>query len=135
MLNVKVKSHQVTEAINLADVTALFLTKGYMLYRPEADVGGIDFLLSTPGQKILKCQLKSRPYVEWNRYGGKDLFMVFPDDKTTPRDWYLVPHDTLFLTLKEQHGHAPKWNHPKFGEYWHCPVSLDLKKKLSKFKI
>ena len=102
-------NNQITEAINLNEVTSILLNKGFMLYRPEVDINGVDFLLKTPLGFIQKCQLKSRAYVEWNRYGGKDIFMVFPGKGDVGnRDWYLIPHDKLFGILKQKHGHAPQ---------------------------
>ena len=129
-------NNQITEAINLNEVTSILLNKGFMLYRPEVDINGVDFLLKTPLGFIQKCQLKSRAYVEWNRYGGKDIFMVFPGKGDVGnRDWYLIPHDKLFGILKQKHGHAPQWNHVKHGEYWHCPVSGDLAEYLTEYSI
>ena len=95
-------NNQITEAINLNEVTSILLNKGFMLYRPEVDFDGVDFLLKTPLGFIQKCQLKSRAYVEWNRYGGKDIFMVFPGKGDVGnRDWYLIPHDKLFGILNK----------------------------------
>ena len=128
--------HQITEAINLNEVTSVLLYKGYMLYRPEVDKGGVDFLIETPSGQIQKCQLKSRAYVEWNRYGAKDSFMVFPGKgEKGKREWYKIPHDDLFSILKAKHGKAPKWNNPKYGEYWHCEVSKDLAEELENHSI
>ena len=81
-----------------------------MVYRPEADVGGVDFLLASPYGMTYKCQLKSRAFVHWNKYGDKGLHMVFPGKGDAgAREWYLVPHDELFQLLKSKHGHAPMW--------------------------
>ena len=129
-------STQITEASNLAEVTALLLGRGFMLYRPEADVGGVDFLLRTPEQRILKCQLKGRAYIEKNKYGDRDIWMVFPGKGDAfEREWYLVPHDTLYAILKQEHGSAPQWEHPSYGEYWHTPVSKNLAKELSEYAV
>ncbi len=129
-------ANQITEAINLAEVTALLLGRGFMLYRPEADVGGIDFLLRTPQDVFLKCQLKGRAYIEKKKYGERDIWMVFPG-KGIPfeREWFLVPHDTLYTMLKNKHGSAPQWVHPTHGEYWHTPVSDQLADELSPYAI
>ena len=124
------------EAQNLNEVSALFLKNKFMMYRPEADIDGIDFIVQTPENNFLKCQLKSRAYVHWNKYGGKNIYMVFPGQGDSfQREWYLMPHDTLFEKLKEIHGSAPKWNHPDFGEYWHEPVSKKLADELKSFSI
>jgi len=107
-----------------------------MIYRPEADVGGVDFLLASPYGVTFKCQLKSRAFVQWNKYGAKGLYMVFPGKgEHGARDWYLVPHDELFQLLKSKHGHAPMWTHPNHGEHWHCTVSKDLAEKLERYSI
>lgn len=124
------------EAQNLNEVSALFLKKKFMIYRPEADIDGIDFIIQTPENSFLKCRLKSRAYVQWNKYGNKNIYMVFPGKGNSfQREWYLVPHDILFEKLKEIHGNAPKWNHPDFGEYWHEPVSTKLAEELKSFSI
>ena len=107
-----------------------------MVYRPEADVGGVDFLLASPYGIFYKCQLKSRAFVHWNKYGDKGLHMVFPGKGDVgSREWYLVPHDELFEILKSKHGHAPMWDHPTHGEHWHCPVSKDLAEDLERYSI
>jgi hypothetical protein len=41
----------------------------------EADVDGVDFIIQTPENNFLKCQLKSRAYVLWNKYGNKDIYI------------------------------------------------------------
>ena len=69
---------RITEAINFNEITSILLSIGYMVYRPEADVDGVDFIVQTPSGDILKCHLKSRAYVAWDRYGGNNIFMVFP---------------------------------------------------------
>ena len=39
---------QVKEAQNMNEVSAILLGLGYMVYRPEADVGGVYFLIKAP---------------------------------------------------------------------------------------
>ena len=56
-------NNQITEAINLNEVTSILLNKGFMLLRPEVDFDGVDFLLKTPLGFIQKCELKSRAYL------------------------------------------------------------------------
>ena len=46
-------SGKVTEAINRCEVTKHLLQKGYMVFHPEADVDGVDFVVSTPAGKYL----------------------------------------------------------------------------------
>jgi hypothetical protein len=130
------KSNRRVEAANLAEVTAILLGKNYMLYRPEADINGIDFLLTDPIDNVLKCQLKSRALIHPNKYGGKNIWMIFPG-KGAPfaRDWFLIPHDKLHELLKAKHGNASQWHHPTLGEYWHTPVSEELATKLSEYSI
>lgn len=129
-------SSQIIEASNRAEVSALLLGRGFMLYRPEADAEGIDFLVRTPEGKFLKCQLKGRAYIEKKKYGDRDICMVFPGKGGAfEREWYLVPHDTLYLILKGKHGSAPQWLHPIYGEYWHTPVSAELANQLTQYAI
>ncbi len=115
----------ITEAANRAEVAALLIRCGYRVYRSEADIGGEDMVVRTPGG-VLRCvQLKGRPYVEWKRYGGRDLWMLFPSAPwrlDVARSWFLVPHDSFFAWVKARHGHTPKW-----GDLWHYPmVGKDL---------
>jgi len=63
----------VTEAANCAEVTALLIRCGYRVYRSEADIDGEDMVVRTPGGALRCVQLKGRPYVEWKRYGSRDL--------------------------------------------------------------
>jgi len=129
-------ANQIVEASNRAEICSLLLGRGYMVYHPEADVDGIDFLIATTNGLLQKCQLKSRALVQWKKYGGKNIYMVFPGiGEPMQREWYVVPHDKLFHTLKEIHGSAPKWDHPVYGEYWHAPVSKKLAEILSPFAI
>ena len=135
-MNSPFASTKTTEAINLNEVSSVLMQRGYMVYRPEADVGGVDFLLASPYGVTYKCQLKSRAFVHWNKYGDKGLHMVFPGKGDAgAREWYLVPHDELFQLLKSKHGHAPMWNHPTHAEHWHCPVSKDLAEDLERHSI
>jgi len=71
-------SGKVTEAINRCEVTIHLLQKGYMVFRPEADVDGVDFVVRTPAGKYLSCQQKSRCIVQPEKYGGKGIWMIFP---------------------------------------------------------
>jgi hypothetical protein len=129
-------SGEVTEAINRCEVTIHLLQKGYMIFHPEADVDGIDFVLRNPQGKYLPCQLKSRCIVQKDKYGGKGIWMVFPGKgKSLQRDWYLIEHDRLFSLQKKKHGTAPNWRHKTMGEYWSEPVGDSLAKQLSKYLI
>jgi hypothetical protein len=67
------------------------------------------FVLRTPDRTLFAVQLNGRATVDWPRYGGQDLWMLFPS--TGPgyaRTWYLVPHDELFARFKTKHGHTPR---------------------------
>ena len=123
-----------TEAANRAEATALLLRCGYRVYRPEADIEGEDLVIRTPYMveepqgKLIGVQLKGGATVDWNRYGGRDLYMLFPSAKFNPdvdRDWFLVPHDDLFTWVKKRHGHtagwqkAPFWSYPSISQKLH----------------
>jgi hypothetical protein len=120
------------EAANRAEVTALLIRSGYRVYRPEADVHGEDLVLRAPSGDLLPVQLKGRPTVDWPRYGGKSIWMLFPDPKgTLGRSWYLVPHDKFFDWVKNRHGRAPKWQNFWSDSY----LSRDLTEFLEHFRI
>lgn len=115
-----------TEAANRAEATALLIRVGYRVYRPEADCYGEDLILRTPEGELLAAQLKASPDVNWKKYGGRSLWMLFPDPKSTsPRKWFLVPHDKFYRWAKDKHGHAPRW-----AEAWHWPY---VPKELGQF--
>ena len=120
------------EAANRAEVTALLIRSGYRVYRPEADVHGEDLVLRAPSGDLLPVQLKGRPTVDWPRYGGKSIWMLFPDPQgAIGRSWYLVPHDEFFNWVKNRHGRAPKWK-----DFWSDSyLSRDMTEFLERFRI
>jgi hypothetical protein len=101
------------EAANRAEATALLIRAGYRVYRPEADCDGEDLVVRTPKGKLRAVQLKGRQRVDEKKYGGRSLWMLFPDstfEAGKERAWYLVPHDILFKRMKSLHGHAACWD-------------------------
>lgn len=130
------QSSAVTEAINRCEVTIHLLQKGYMVFRPEADVDGVDFVVRTPDGKYLSCQQKSRCIVQPEKYGGKSIWMIFPGKgKPLHRDWYLIEHDRLFTIQKRKHGSAPDWKNKTKGEFWSEPVGKSLAEELKGYRI
>ena len=133
MANIKLTANEI-EAANRAEATALLIRVGYRVYRPEADCYGEDLVLRIPSGRLRAVQLKSRMTVNRNKYGSTSLWMLFPSTKFSAdvrREWFLVPHDTLYKLVKEKHGHAPKFD----GE-WSCQTvpKADLK-FLAKFVV
>src|SRR5271169_1135048 len=104
----KLTSNEI-EAANRAEATAVLIRAGYRVYRPEADVSGEDLVVRTPRGKLRPVQVKSRPTVDRRRYGGSQLWMLFPDlaDGKPGRAWYFIRHDKLFDWVKNRHGAAP----------------------------
>lgn len=49
--------------------------------------------------------MEGRPTVEWRRYGGRKIWMLFPDpaDCKTGRLWFFIQHDKLFTWMKDRH--------------------------------
>lgn len=123
-----------TEAANRAEATALLIRYGYRVYRPEADIEGEDLVLRLPTGMLLGAQLKPRPLVDWRRYGGRALWMLFPDRSFTPdvrRSWFLIPHDMFFDWVRARHGHAPAW-----ADHWGYPqMGKDLRAFLSDYEL
>jgi hypothetical protein len=109
------------EAANRAEATVLLIRAGYRVYRPEADVSGEDLVIRTPDGELRPAQLKGRPSVDWNRYGARGIWMLFPDPagRKPGRPWFFVPHDELFAWIKNRHGAAPgwcdAWSYPKLS--------------------
>lgn len=117
-----------------AEATALLIRCGYRVYRPEADIEGEDLVVRDPAGVLTGVQLKGRPLVDWRRYGGRQLLMLFPSAPYAPgaaRMWFLVPHDLFFDWVKALHGHTPKW-----GDLWHYPsIGRDLAAFLAPYEV
>jgi hypothetical protein len=120
------------EAANRAEATAILIRAGYRVYRPEADVSGEDLVVRTPEGELLPVQMKGRPCVDWQRYGNRQLWMLFPDpsDRNAGRVWFFVRHDELFAWVKNRHGSAPGWNN--LWSYAH--ISSDLRQSRRPFR-
>lgn len=123
-----------TEAANRAEATALLIRCGYRVYRPEADIEGEDLVVRLPTGGLFGVQLKGAPLVDWRRYGGRGLLMLFPSaaySPDTPRSWFLLPHDPFFDWVKARHGHAPKWE-----DHWRYPaISKALAAFLTEYQV
>jgi len=121
------------EAANRAEATAILIRAGYRVYRPEADVGGEDLVIRCPQGNLRCVQMKGRPTVEWKRYGGKTIWMLFPDPQGSKpgRPWFLVEHDQFFQWVKARHGTTPGW-----ADAWSYPrISADLRQWLEPFRL
>jgi hypothetical protein len=97
------------EAAIRAEATALLIRGGFRVYRPEADCYGEDLILRHPKGKLLAVQMKARPTVNQNKYGGKSLWMLFPDplgNISLGRKWFLVPHDRFYRWTEGRHRHT-----------------------------
>jgi hypothetical protein len=102
----KLTSTNAIEAANRAEVTAILIRAGYRVYRPEADVSGEDLVIRIPDGELRSVQMKARPLVHWKLYGGKDMWMLFPDPTgdIPGRPWFFIKHDELFNWFKKLHG-------------------------------
>jgi len=129
ILRVRAPTSNEIEAANRAEACAILIRLGYRVYRPEADCYGEDLIVRDQNGELHSVQLKSRPTVDWKRYGEKkQMLMLFPDPSggsASGRKWYLVPHNLLYRWMKKEHGHAPKWN-----DSWSDPT---VSKRLGKF--
>jgi len=124
------------EAANRVEITARLIRLGYRVYRPEADCGGEDLALRTPSGKLLAVQLKSRPTVNWERYGkDKSIWMLFPAPKgdfNSGRKWFLVPHNRFYEWLRAEHGDTTSI---KKGVWHETRISSKLDKFLKKYSL
>jgi len=121
------------EAANRAEATAILIRAGYRVYRPEADVSGEDLVVRALDGELRAVQMKGRPTVDWRRYGGLNVWMLFPDPKGAcpGRVWFLIPHDELFTWVKARHGAAPGWS-----DAWSYPtMSAALRSFLERFTL
>lgn len=109
--NMALTSNEI-EAANRAEATAILIRAGYRVYRPEPDVHGEDLVIGTPDGELHSVQVKRRPAVEWRRYGGRNIWMLFPDPRGSRpgRPWFLIRHDESFEWVKDRHGAAPGWS-------------------------
>jgi hypothetical protein len=123
-----------TEAANRAEATALLIRCEYRVYRPKADIEDEDLVVRDPAGMLSGVQLKGRPLVNWRRYGGRQLLMLFPSAPYAPgtaRTWSLVPHNPFYDWVKARHGHTPKW-----GDHWHYPsIGPDLAAFLASYEV
>jgi hypothetical protein len=124
------------EAINRNEVCSRFIRLGWKTATPDYDMGGVDLWLKRDSGPIIEVQLKSGICTDPDRYGNRDIWMLFPDkilnlNGKEPRNWYLIPHDKLFEVVRTKHGNSAKWN----GK-WRAPyVTADMAEKLSAFRI
>ena len=107
----KLSSNEI-EAANRAEATSLLIRAGYRVYRPEADITGEDLVVRTPDGSLRTVQLKGRPTVEWARYGGRQIWMLFPDPAgpIPGRNWFLIEHDAFYRWVESRHGSTAKWD-------------------------
>jgi len=130
----KRESTLLIEGANRAEATALLIRCGYRVYRPEVDFEGEDLVLRTPKGKLRVAQMKGVARVEWAKYGGRNIWMLFPSAKFVPNEprlWYLVPHDRLYKWYEGRHGHTKSWS-----EGWHDPIiGTELKSFLKQFSV
>ncbi len=105
------KNTNAIEAANRAEVTAILIRAGYRVYRPEADVSGEDLVIRIPEGELRSVQMKARPLVHWKLYGGKDMWMLFPDPAgdIPGRPWFFIKHDELFNWYEKRHGTVSGW--------------------------
>jgi hypothetical protein len=129
------------EAANRAEVTAILIRTGNRVYRPEADVSGEDLVIRRLGNDaLLLVQMKSRPMVHSFLYGGRNIWMLFPDPvgDIAGRPWFLIKHDELFEWFKGQHGALPGWEQRSkayLAEWSERRISRDLDEFLQRFKL
>lgn len=100
------KSNEV-EPANRAEITALLISGGYRVYRPEADIDGEDLILCTPAGRLVRAKQKPCRSVDHVRNEKRDLWMLFPDvsGRVPGRAWSPVGHEILlnsFPTLRQK---------------------------------
>ncbi|MEO3471976.1 hypothetical protein AAFN86_08935 [Roseomonas sp. CAU 1739] len=73
-------------------------------------------------------QLKGRPTVKGTRYGGRGIWMLFPDPygAIPGRDWFLLGHDAFFAWVKDRHGTNAKWDDSWSYSYLSRPLAAFL---------
>lgn len=84
-------NNQIREAIYRTEISNIFLEQGWMVYRPEADVGGVDFLvMNLKTEEVRKIQLKGRWTVD-KKYQNKNIWICFSMGK----EWYVCSHERM----------------------------------------
>lgn len=124
---------QIKEAVNRAEVTKIFLENEWMVYTPEADVDGVDFVvMSLKTSEVRKVQLKGRWTVDEKYKKYKNIWICFPDGN----NWYLCEHDQMI-----KFGKKCKWSlwikedGSKRDAYSRKPLPVAMKKLLSDYLI
>lgn len=122
------------EAANRAEITARLIRLGYRVYAPEVDSHGEDLVIRSPKNDLLSVQMKGRPTVNKNKYGGRrNIWMLFPDPtgQSFVREWYLIPHKILYKWMRMKHGKASGWD----GNWSDPKISKELKKLLHPYRV
>lgn len=90
-------------------------------------------MVRAPDGELRPVQMKARPMIDWSRYGGHQVWMLFPDPagEIPGRIWFLIEHDELLAWMKERHAAAPGWN----GTWSDPHVGVDLARFLQPFVL
>lgn len=87
------------EAANRHELTAILIFAFCHVLTLHADINGVDIVIHTPEGEVRNTQIKARPTIEWERYGGRSIWMAFPDPQgekiVGKRLWFHVKHDLL----------------------------------------
>lgn len=120
----------ITEAINRAAFSNIALANGWMVYRPEADVGGVDLvIIELKTDSLRKIQLKSRWTID-KKYEGKGIWVAFLAGDA----WYVAPHDDM-ISYAQEFGYLDSASWIDGGGYSMSGMSKALTAKMAQWKF
>lgn len=120
----------IIEAVNRSKLSALALGNNWMVYHPEADVGGVDLvIIHMETDELRKIQLKSRWTID-KKYEGKNIWVAFPYEKF----WYMRRHDEM-VELAHEFGYANTDSWKIKGTYNIPQMGKDLALKMDKWRF
>lgn len=118
------------ENYNFQQVSAILADYGYCTLRLSDDWNGADFIaVHVSNENSLNVQLKGRLTFD-KKYQNKNLWVCFPYKD----EWYLYPHDILFMKLSTTMNfhQTESWNK---GAYSWNSLSKAVLNSLSEYKL
>ena len=116
---------------NFQKIAATLADYGFNCIKLADDWQGADFLAyHINGTTTLKVQLKSRLTIG-QKYCGKDIWMAFPHGD----HWYLVKHDCLIGTVRENTDWLNSSSWKDKGSYSSISINPGLLESLAEYKL
>jgi hypothetical protein len=119
------------ENYNFHKISAVLADYGFTTLRLSDDWQGADFIAQhIDGEQFLKVQLKGR-LTFCKKYRDKNLYIGFHMDD----QWYLYPHDELFMEIARKSNIEKTESWLIQGEYHFPTLSVENRTLLEKFAL